>query len=463
MDTSTIKINIKQFLSPLILITLALMVTFTIIASPYVGLFLAVILGLTVLLIINPQKTFIFFTGGLILFYFSFIQGYLFSIGNAKVYLCDLVIASLFIFLIIRIFLKGNSVLFLQKSTRVFFLFFIWGIIAIIRGIPSYSYSAVGEARYYVLPMLYYFFVVIIFRDRERIKFLIKWITGFFAIMVLLRFFEFFFFGGNKGLSGYKAFKFLNATEALLVGFFLVSLFMFLISGKIRKYKFPVYVILSILILVMIIAQVRSAWVATAGGLIASHIVLRKMSIRAIVSIALALLLLILLAPFLGNFIGEDVIETLKSSAVFLKHPEKDRTTPWRLMGWQQELQTAMQNPIFGEGLGRYSEWLDDQRKWQRVAVHNGYIMNISKFGFIGILLLLWAIIHWYVEMRRYSQIESDRYYKFLGYAIQVCVFIHLVFAFFYYFTVFFWILLGAGTAVARRHNSGSFIALTRT
>ena len=108
-----------------------------------------------------------------------------------------------------------------------------------------------------------------------------------------------------------------------------------------------------------------------------------------------------------------------------------------------------MKRPIFGQGLGGYSEWFDGQQ-WQRVAVHNGYIMHLSKFGIVGLLLLFTSLVRWYAETSKYVRIEKNSYYKLLGYAIQISVFMHLIYAFFYDFTIFFWILLAIGTVLAR-------------
>ncbi len=117
-----------------------------------------------------------------------------------------------------------------------------------------------------------------------------------------------------------------------------------------------------------------------------------------------------------------------------------------------------MKHPIIGEGLGGYSKWFYGHTL-QRVAVHNGYIMYFSKFGIIGLLLLLTGVAFWYIEMHRYVRMESDRYYKLLSFAIQICVFMHLIYAFFFDFTIFFWVLLAAGTILTRKLGHGRLVA----
>lgn len=415
-----------------------------------IGLFFGIVLGVTILLTINPRGVFILFLGGLILFYTPFQQGLLFTMDGVKVYPGDLVLASLFIFLLLKFYLEGFGNLLAQKSTRIFLLFFIWGNVAIIRGIQSYGHSAVGEARWYILLMIYYFFVITMFKNRQGVRSLINWVIMFIVIMFFFCFFEFFFFGGNEELIGQAAFRFLNSAEALLLSFLLVSLYLFFISGGIRRNNFLVIIILCILFTSLILAQVRSVWLAMAGGLIAVLVVLQKALIRSIVAVSMGFLFFALTASLVGNFIGEDVYTTVESSAVFLKDPREDPTGSWRLIGWMQNLEAAMKQPVWGEGLGRYSEWFDGH-KWQRVAVHNGYIMHFLKFGLIGLFLLFTGLFYWYAEMRRYVQVECDRYYKFMGYAIQICVFMNLIYVFFYSITILFWVLMAVGTVLVRQ------------
>ena len=55
--------------------------------------------------------------------------------------------------------------------------------------------------------------------------------------------------------------------------------------------------------------------------------------------------------------------------------------------------------------------------------------------------------------MNQYVKYENEPYYKFIGMALQVAVFMHLIYTTFYDFTMFFWILLGLGSTIIMNHK----------
>ena len=87
--------------------------------------------------------------------------------------------------------------------------------------------------------------------------------------------------------------------------------------------------------------------------------------------------------------------------------------------------------------------------------VHNGYIMNFSKFGIVGFSLLFAGFFFWYREMNQYVKNEKEPYSKLIGMALQVAVFMHLIYIVFYDFTMFYWVLLGLGNALVMNHKNG--------
>jgi O-antigen ligase len=179
--------------------------------------------------------------------------------------------------------------------------------------------------------------------------------------------------------------------------------------------------------------------------------VLRKLPVQAVLLGHGALLLVLLSAVALRPNVG--IYRSIARSALFFQDPLADPTGAWRLAGWQQELKTAFEHPLTGQGLGGYSEWFDG-RQWQRVAIHNDYIMYFSKFGVVGILLLAAALGSWHVETMSVVHSEGDRYWELTMRVLQICVLMHMVFASFFTFSVFFWILLGAGTVLVREKHS---------
>ena len=302
------------------------------------------------------------------------------------------------------------------------------------------------------LSSLYYFFILFSFHHKNDVPWFLKWVSFFIAVMIIKNFTIFFFLSGDIERVGRTAFRFINSTETLLVAFLLVFLFFISLYRKMKIASLWLNLILFLLLSIIVIVQIRSVWLATAGGLISVYIFNKKKSSKILATLCLAIFLSFIFAPIVSQFVGENFSEALKKSAIFLQSPEEDPTASWRLTGWRQEMKKAEKNPIIGEGLGGYSEWFDGLH-WQRVMVHNGYIMVFSKFGIVGLFILFSGLFFWYKEMIQYVRNENEPYYKFIGIALQVSVFMHLIYTAFYDFTMFFWTLISLGSTMIINQN----------
>lgn len=438
--------SIKYLVIFLVAFLVSILVIRPLVTTSEIYLFLTVVLAISLLILWRPKNIFLLFLGGAILFYNLFLQQTLFYIGNAKVYAQDLIMAALSIYIVFQVICKYRRDVFKSNSTWFFIVFFLWGLLSIVRGYPRYGFSAIGESRWYLLIMLYYFFILFSFHHKNDVPWFLKWMSFFISVMIIERFVLFFFINNNVERDEYLAFRFINATEALLVSYLFIFLFLFLLNRK-KISNLMFYSISFILIFIIIVIQHRSVWLSTAGGLFAIYILSKKKSSKILISISLAIFLLFTSAPFVNQFVGVNLYESLKKSTIFLQSPKEDPTALWRLTAWRQELKRTKENPFIGEGLGGYSEWFDGQH-WQRVMVHNGYIMALSKLGIVGFFLLFAGLFFWFKEMNQYVKNENEPYYKFIGMALQVTVFMHFIYTAFYDFTMFLWILLSLGSVL---------------
>ena len=146
--------SIKYLIIFLVAIPISILLIKPLVASSDKFIFLAIILTVSLLVLWKPKKVFLFFLGGAILFYHPFLLEVLFQVGNAKVYTQDLLFAAMTIYLVVQFVCKNRSQIFKLKSTKLFVLFFLWGVLSIVRGYPSYGFSAIGESRWYVLLLL---------------------------------------------------------------------------------------------------------------------------------------------------------------------------------------------------------------------------------------------------------------------------------------------------------------------
>jgi len=399
----------------------------------------------TLFLFIKPRVAFYFVLGSLMAFIEPLSQAVLFTVGVSKIYGCDLIMISLF-------FYFAGHLLIHQRfpwhpaSVRWFSMLFLWGLFGILRGIPQYGYRAIGEARWYVImPLLCYYFVLLNFNHKQQIREIMKVGLGLLIFTLIVRLVAFYILGGRQSEwwpfdpeDPRSKFRFIGATTNLLVAWALILLLLFYMLGELKKYHFMVYIVFGVLLAAIIIPQTRSVWISTATGIlilvvfVGFRFIRRGLPLQGIF-LTSAFFLIVLLFPLIAGFIGGELVNTIFQSASFVQNPTSDPTGSWRLLGWQQELERAMQKPFLGQGLGGYSEWFDGQ-KWQQVAVHNGYIMHFSKFGILGLVLLFIALVSWYKEITKYVRLEKERYYKLLAFCFQICVFMDFVFAFFMIF-----------------------------
>jgi len=418
----------------------------------------------TLFIFIKPRVAFYFVLGSLMAFFEPLSQAVLFTVGVSKIYGCDLIMISLFFYIAGHLLIHQRFP-WHPASVRWFSVLFLWGVFGIVRGIPHYGYRAIGEARWYVImPILCYYFVLINFKNKQQIRGIVKISLMLLLFSLVIRFIDYYMLGGMGILEWWtfeypiSEFRFIGAATNLLVAWALILLLLFYMIGEINKSHIIIYILFSFLLAAIIIPQTRSVWLATAVGsfmvmeFVGLRFIRRGLPLQSII-FANIVILVIILIPLIANDINKELVNSIIQRASFFKNPISDTTGHWRLLGWQQELEKGMQQPFLGQGLGGYSEWFDG-REWQQVAVHNGYIMYFSKFGSLGLGLLFIALVSWHKEINKYISLEIERYYKLLAFGFKICLFMDLVFSFFYDFSIFFWILIAIGTVLIRGYKS---------
>ena len=294
--------SIKYLVIFLVAFPVGILLIRPIVATSERYLFLTLILTAFLLISWLPKKIFILSLGGAIIFYNLFLQRTLFYLGNAKVYAQDLILAALTVYIMVQVISKYRREVFKLKSTRFFLLFFLWGLLSIVRGYSDYGFSAIGESRWYVLIILYYFFILFSFHHKNDVPWFLKWMSFFITVMIIERFALFFFFNDNVTRTGNLAFRFINATEALLVAYLFIFLFL-LISIHKKVLNLFHYAISFILLSIIIVVQHRSVWLSTAGGLFVIFIYFfyKKKRPKVLISIGCTILLIFIFAPFVSQ------------------------------------------------------------------------------------------------------------------------------------------------------------------
>jgi len=435
-----------------------------------------------------------------VLAYASFFSTILFMVGGRKVYAIDVVFAFLAATVLVALFSPtGSSGWGRQPSTKVLALFAVWGLLELAVGIPRFGLSAFGESRLLVLPTLFLFFVVAAYRDRNELKKFVTFAVGLVCVMPMVRGIVFYGLGGRAALVDQFAgssiltmqagFRFLQAGEAELVSTVAVGLLVCVAGEADRKRRYSLLALATSLLVVIAVVQVRSAWITSAVGLILASILVARFFKYAAVSVAVAVAALALAAP-VGSLLrtsvagGEDpsiritdsaglqgrpsqaadprhagvtpganLQSSIGYSATFLKDPAADVTAAWRLTLWRQALVSATEHPVVGQGLGGYWKNVDPNGAPANQMPHNGYLAVLVKLGGVGLGLLLIGLALWGLETMRFIRHEPEASFRLLAKAVVVAVVMSAAFAFFYDFTVAFWVLLGVGTVLVRSRS----------
>jgi O-antigen ligase len=398
-----------------------------------------------------------------VLAYVSFLETILVVVGERKVYLIDVVFAFLALFVLVApCSRKPRAVWGSQRSTKVFVLLIAWGLIGLVRGMPEFGLSAFGEARLFVLQMLFYFFVAAAYRDKRGVKKFVTFAVTVVCAMPVVRAILFYFgggrdtfiaqFAGSHAQSAQADFRFIQAGEAVLVACVAVGLLMFPAGGGVKRHRQALRALAMALLLVVAIVQVRAAWVSCAVGLVVGSLQIRRFRTHVALGIVAGSAALAIGTMFVSvmQIDSERFWDSIAYSRTFLRDPGEDETAQWRLVLWQQAVESIAERPVVGHGLGGYFENVGPDNVAVNQTYHNGYLVLLEKLGGVGLALLMIALCLWFVELAQFIRHERDTSFRLLARALGVSVTMLATFAFFYDFTIAFWVVLGAGTALVR-------------
>jgi len=292
--------NIQYLIIFLVAFSLSILLIRQLATSSDKFIFISIIITISFFIFWKPKKLFLLSVGGAILFYDTYLQETLFYLGNAKVYAQDLFMVAMMIYLFVQLICKYRRDLFKFKSTIFFVLYFLLGLLSIIRGFPRFGFSAIGESRWYVLIILFYFFILFTFHQKKDVLFFLKWMAFFIAVMIIKNFTIFFFSSGDFERVGRKAYRFIYSTETLLISFLLVFLILLSLYRQMKLASLWLNLILFFLLSIIVIVQIRSVWLATIGGLVSVYIFTKKISSKILVTVCLTIFILFIFAPIVN-------------------------------------------------------------------------------------------------------------------------------------------------------------------
>jgi O-antigen ligase len=325
----------------------------------------------------------------------------LIQIGPMQIYLVDLAIFSTFIVIL----LNWRTLFSADKKSILLPLLILmgWVLVCIFKGIGSFSFSAIGEARI-ILPL--FFFGVsyaLIMRSPPGPSVLdsLGKLLALAALGVLIVFLLELSVGHRLTLSAMenpdlayladaRGTRILGTLQSFTAGVF----FIYVCVNILLKNKIPnTYKALGLVMpVILVVSMNRAVVISMVFGLVFYGLFLLKsgqrLKMAAIMGVTLMTVFLSVKYVFPERF---DVLELLVVSAI---NPENETTGTWewRMKAQYAAYQVFLENPIAGEGFGGYWDYYIDGLEIQ-VAPHNQYLLLLAKTGIIGLMLFAFVIL----------------------------------------------------------------------
>ena len=405
-----------------------------------------------------PKWFFIITTIVAIVRYFSFLDTIL-LVRGIKILKSDVVLSILLVYMLWLLLNKNNEFrkLLSVRHRQFFFLYLIWSLMCTLRGLPTYAHSAIGESRNF-LPIITYFFCILCLQTKKDAQYVARWMFyGTIALLII----GLILFVSNPFQSIYSRgrIRIYSASDSLFVSFAFLGFIAFFLNNAIHKYKLFFLFLMFLFLFVVLISQNRSVWLSTAFTLALFGVIFWKSSWRFYAMIFPYILVLSLIFYILNATSNNIFIQSYGAMLTFLTDTSADYSANWRLIGWRQEWQVALQSPFIGHGYGGYYNWFV-AGEWTDVMVHNGYLMLFSKQGLVGVILYLLGFSYFFRDACFFLRRTRNNISKAWLYAILAGIVAHLIYNITYCESYLFWILVGLGSVMInapmgrRKHSS---------
>lgn len=360
-----------------------------------------------------------------------------------NIYVSDLFILLIVSATLLSIIVNKTHEAFRSKLGVAVSLYLGWIFLEILRGIPTWGGSALGESRFVILVCAYFPVVHSIKTITHFKKFILFFFLTIVSYILYLQLWRFFIqFQGDLGLMLQA--RLMGADAALLAASVFVFCLVFFLDGNIKRYKL---FFLSVMIFFgfLIPLGARTGFVAWIVGVV--FVLMRKYK-SALLKPRLSLIFLVgVLAILYWNTNILDPEENLDgtTSRTFSFIEEQQRgagTTGWRLMAWSNLLEKTLQgNIIFGEGLGGYYDLFSIGEKG--VPPHNEWLLVLNKLGLIGFILLLYLVWQFYKTGNGFLRTVSNSELKSYMEGIFAVFLVGLIGGVFFGFFPFVWVVVG--------------------
>lgn len=316
---------------------------------------------------------------------------------------------------------------FKNKIDKLMGFLFLLCTINLFRGLPIYTYQAIGEGRSIAF-MFFYFSARRYFKNIEFLKYiLILLLTrASFSIWMGINYYlnttyDDFVFQKGQDITFFHV---LGGWDSIIIILAVTFLLMnYRESLKLLK-RFSILFV-PIAIIMVFLAQVRTNYIAIAGGLFA-YLFLSKRRLSPI----LKLLVFVIGIYFVVKImLPEGILDSVGKSVVSVYQYNSDVNAQWRLEKTHLEISSVFNADwhikLFGFPFGRWFLANDIGFYNVGLSTHNTFIDLFTKVGIIGIFILFLVYFRVYRLMRRIKMYIS-KYEKMLFILLSI-VSAHLI------------------------------------
>jgi len=431
---------------------------------------LLIVWFLTFWLIYNYRKSDLDFTSLPLLFLlvgnFGFSRA--FSLININIAGIPIFITELLIFIaVILFFVRGkvnNFCFYIPQKILIPFCFYLLiSSIYFLKGLLTGNLLVLRDDVFVLYPILF-FYTTTVFNCEEDFKYLMRILIPALIILILIGISKniYMLFKGDAFIFIVENVK--NFNFVLNLGIAMVFYSVFLLYNN--KYKFILvakFLLLCLGVALIIIAGVRSSWVAFSVSII-FLIILTRNRLFVVKSKKMFFLFLVILFFLVALFIymNPEAFNNITSRiyGLFDWNSQRGAEVRWRLSIWAQVLKDSLRHPFLGRGFGNpqeYIVWGETLGKVKTVSFESGiipphnYLLTVfSKIGAIGLLFLLIFIVNIFkAGLVAFKETASEFKKRVLAGLLASLLYWNVMALFFDVFdspvtNIYLWVILGA-------------------
>jgi O-antigen ligase len=347
----------------------------------------------------------------------------------------------------------------------LFLAYYALGLICLLRGIADFGMEALRHS-VIVYYSLFYFLILELVTDLSKLERILKLSLIASAVALLAILYNYasgFGFETSTEVKRYGAD--IGALSLVFCCLFWLTLSIFRVKSKAKSL---LQIMLPFqLFAVIFLIQHRSLLLALIGGLTFIFALISKTrTLRYLVLIVCAFLLIICVNQFSGILSGNVLVKETLARALSTLTPEQDPNSAHRIAMWGQILQRTATQPMLGEGFGPAFSVFFSGRFYdyseRRLHPHNSFLWILNRMGIIGFGVFSFLILKFYNSgIKAYKRMDAGKSKAYLLALLSS----HLCISIFAFFNVvlegpsmgiFFWIIMGLTMALIKMEKEQS-------